>query len=180
MNSIFVDKTSAIDREALRQYVFSGLKNYRDRVEAVIFAERHRDFFNTLHGLILASPDKDALLRVESQIKELPDFIETWIHTAVDTSERLEFFIASKATEIKSGDQNHDYFWALQIRHDQLVGLIRVLDVLVAYLEVWVTKKPEEVLADPVFLGISDHSVEKQVYYEAEKVHAEREQFLRK
>jgi hypothetical protein len=63
----------------------------------------------------------------------------------------------------------------LAIRHDQLIALIRVLNKLIGHMNRWVLMKPDKVMDDGVFWGLSEYPVEKQIYLEAEKVHQERE-----
>src|SRR5690606_33816058 len=104
----------------------------------------------------------------------LPQYIESWIARSVDSNERFEFFIAAKAEEIKSGDQSRDYFWALQIRHDQLIAVVRVSSRLIEVLQKWITQSPDEVIDDELFHGLVETNLEEQIYLEAENIHKQR------
>ena len=115
---------------------------------------------------------------MENQLTSLEQMIGVWIATALDSPERLEFFVLSKAEEIKSGDQQRDYFWALQIRHDQLVALVDVLRALAAHLHRYVKMDPTSVINDATFQGLTEYGIEKQIYLEAENIHKHREKIV--
>lgn len=175
---MFVSSSSVVDKEALQEYVLKKLRESRDRADYLINSSHGATFWNEFHQEILNQRDSDnyqGLVNVEGQINKLSMFIDTWISNAVDTKERFEFFIMTKAQEIGSGDEQKDYFWAMQIRHDQLVGLVRVLTSFLNHLESIVQNGAIKALRDPVILGLIDYSIEDQVYLEAEKVHVERE-----
>lgn len=174
---MFVDKNSEIDREAMRTYVLAELTQLKDQVGEIVLDDKHQPVWKQLHDFIVTHvPDqeKDKALNLENQIKNLPQYLNQWIETSVDSPERLEFFIGSKAEEIKSGDQQRDYFWALQIRHDQLVALVRVVSRLVNELNQWLQLEPKEIFQEPVFQGLLDFSIEDQIYLEAENIQKQR------
>jgi hypothetical protein len=175
---LFIDKNSNIDKDAMRLYVMAKLMTFRDEFNVLLKNHDHSAFWESLHNKIVSLPDdseKNSYLKVESQILRLGDFIDTWIHTAVDSPERLEFFVQVKATEIRSGDAHHDYFWALQIRHDQLVAMVKVLETLREVISKWVNMPPEKVINSGVFQGLTEYSVEDQMYLEAENIQRQRE-----
>lgn len=168
----------SIDQEALRQYTANRLKQLKEQAFELTQDSTNISFWQQLHdhiALNTSDTEKSMLIKVESQLKHVSDFIQGWYDTAVDSPERLEFFIRSKAAELKSGDKDNDYYWAIQIRHDQLVGLIHVLEHLVKHLKRWIKLSPEQVLNDPVFQGMTRYTLEDQVYLEAQKVHKQRE-----
>lgn len=178
---MFIDEKSGVDREALRTHVLGELERMREALSQLLTGERYHGFWEGVHNSIVEIDDqqkKEPLLKVESQLKNLPEFIDTWIQSAVESSERFEFFVSAKAEDVASGDQQHDYFWALQIRHDQLVGLVTVLSTLLDHIKSWVEMEPREVVEDGVFLGLTEYSVEDQIYLEAEQIHKKREKLL--
>lgn len=178
---MFIDENSAIDKEALRQYINNELLRVFKLAEMYVNGEDYQLFWQELHnkiGVLEDKKEKEKLVGVESQLKDLPEFIYKWIESSVESVERFDFFIATKAEDIGSGDQQHDYFWALQIRHDQLVALVKVLDTLMGHMKNWVKMSAGSVLSDGVFLGLTDYSVEDQIYLEAEKIHKQRENLL--
>jgi hypothetical protein len=165
-----------INLDALQKAVLQKLAKLKDRAIYLIETETYRNFWQDWHATIVAVPDqvmKERYLGVESQLKNLSRFIEGFIMTSVDTKERLEFFVLAKAQEISSGDTERDYYWAMHIRQDQLIALIRVLSRLLDHLRILVKMPAAEVMDDPVILGLLEYSVEDQVYLEAEKVHEE-------
>ena len=178
---MFVDNKSKVDREALREYCLKKLTQLDNQAKFMLENDKNKDFWTEIHETIGRDKEnthKNELLEVLVQIAHLPEFIESWIHMAVDSNERFDFFVRAKAEEIASGDEKRDYFWAMQIRHDQLVALLRVLELLIKHIERWVKTTVGEVLEDPIFLGLTEHNVEEQIYLEAELVKKEREKLL--
>jgi len=178
--TLFIDTHSQVDREALREYALKKLTLLSQQGHLLLNSSEYQSFWQTLHRHIVTLPEdeKNPLLKIEAQLLNLPHFIEGWIHMAVDSEERFSFFIKSKAEGIKSGDEKKDYFWALQIRHDQIIGLLRVLETLLHIIDTWVHQSSEKVINDGVFLGLEVHTIEEQIYLEAEKVKTEREKLL--
>jgi len=173
---LYVDSEGKIEAEALRLEVSKQLAAFNDEVVYLINPNTFK-FWEKLHNLIANKNNgtgKEDYLRIEAQLRTLPEFLNTWKRTAVESPERWEMFILTKAQEIRSGNRDSDYFWALAIRHDQIVALIRVLERLEQHIKKWMTMKPAQVLEDGVFWGLSAYSLEKQIYMEAEKVHQER------
>lgn len=174
----FIQNYHSIDREAMRLYIVQTLTELRSKAETIIFAPEHQPFWDSLHNAIGAIQDdsqQQKLRRVEQELRGIVHFIDDWKHTAVDSSERLDLFVRVKAAELLTGDQDKDYYWAMRIRHDQLVALCRVLSLLLDQISSWVTQTPQEVLEDAVFLGLTQYSLEQQVYLEAQQVHKERQ-----
>lgn len=179
---LFIDENSRIDKESLRQYALGELTRLEQTAEKLVTGERYHGFWEGLHaviGLEYKDREKERLLAVESQLKNLNNFVRTWISTAVESSEAFEFFIQTKATEIRSGDEKKDYFWALQIRHDQLIALVGVTTEIIKLMEEWVAKQPSEVVKDEKFVEMTKRNVEQRVYYEAEEIQHKREEMAR-
>jgi hypothetical protein len=42
-------------------------------------------------------------------------------------------------------------------------------------MKIWVTLRPDKILEDPVFAGLTKYGIEDQVYMEAEQVYRERQ-----
>jgi hypothetical protein len=178
---LFIDKNSNVDKEALRLYVLCKLQELRNEFGRLLKSGEHRPFWESLHNTILSETDKkskEELLRVESQLTRLIDYVDTWVMTAVDSPERMEFFVQTKALEIRSGNSQGDYFWALQIRHDQLVAVVKMLELLASHISEWVEMNPGTVINTGVFLGMVKYTVEDQIYLEAEKIQRERQRLM--
>ncbi len=174
----FIQNYHSIDRESLRLYILTTLGEVRSQAETLIFAPEHQPFWESLHNAIGATqgdPQRQELRRVEEELRGIPHFIDAWKHTAVDTSERLDLFVRVKAAELLTGDQDKDYYWAMRIRHDQLLALCRVLTLLLDQLKTWVEQDAASVLNDAIFLGLTRYSLSQQVYLEAREVHKERQ-----
>lgn len=178
---LFIDEKSGVDKEALRMYVLAKLSKLKTASEAVIHGQSEEQFWQGVHNMIGMAddePKKEELQRVENELRMLPEFIQKWIDTSVETDSRFELFVQAKASEIASGDYDHDYFWALQIRHDQLIGLVNVVEKLVEHIERWLKVGSQAMLEDPVFLGLTEYSLADQVYLEAEEIHRNRGKHL--
>ena len=174
---LYIDELGRIKAEPLRQETLKQLRLLVNESEYLL-SGKAKQFWDELHLLIVTRTqdlEKQAYLDIQSQLQTLTTYIETWIRTSVESRERWEFFVMAKAQEIQSGDKDKDYYWGLAIRHDQLIALIRVLNKLIGHMNRWVLMKPDKVMDDGVFWGLSEYPVEKQIYLEAEKVHRERE-----
>jgi len=177
--SLFIDANYQVDREGLRQYVLAEMVEYRKTAETLcVGREAFWDKLIQTTKQKVAMADKDKALLVIDQLRHLPQFIDTWISTALDTVERFDFFVLTKAHELNSTDQKNDYYWALQIRHDKLVALVTVVSMLLDKMKIWVSLRPVEILDDPVFAGLTVYDVEKQIYLEAERIYKDRQQLV--
>jgi hypothetical protein len=137
----------------------------------------HSSFWDLLRVLVLETfleQEKTKAIAVINQLVHLPHYIQMWIDMAVDTPERFEFFVMAKAHEMHSNDQTNDYYWALQIRHDQLIALIDVLSILILQMKQWIVRPPKLLFDDSVFSGLTDIGIEDQVYLQAEKIYKDR------
>ena len=170
--ALFISSTSSVDKESLQQYVLSQLTKLKGRVDVVIEGDEYKQYWGEVESLVAGNLKARGAVQ---QVKRLSEYIKIWIKTSVDSNKRFEFFILTKAQEIDSGDQKKDYYWAMQIRHDQMVALVRVITNVVSQIEVLVDRPSKELIKDPLIKGIIEHSIEDQVYLEAEKVHSERE-----
>jgi hypothetical protein len=174
---MFIDKSSRVDREALQSYTLQKLVEIGEKVSYLANNEPYRQFWLAAHDRIggYSEAERAELLRIESQITHLSELVQSWINMSVESPERFECFITSKAKEINSGDEKRDYFWALQIRHDQLVAVVRVMETLIGHMQRWVEGEVESMLGDGVFLGLGKYGIDDQIYLEAEKVKQERD-----
>ena len=173
--SRYIDENSVVDAVGLRQYVFDQLVQLKKTAEVVCVEKQI--FWDKVKLLVtteLYDEEREKATIVLNQLTHLPHYIQMWVETSVDTSERFDFFVMTKAHELMSGDQSKDYFWALQIRHDQLMALVQVLTLLIGQMKMWVKKDANKLLDDPIFSGLTDMGIEDQVYLEAEKIYKER------
>lgn len=176
---MFIGANNQVDREGLRLFVLGQLTLFRQIAQETCVDKRaFWDISEQQAKKTLFGKESEMVGLVIRQIIYLPNYIQMWIDTAVDTTERFDFFVLTKAHELKSGDQEHDYFWAMQIRHDQMVALVNVLDMLLKKIKVWVSDIPQNMFDDPVFLGLIAVNIEDQVYLEAEKVYKERQRYV--
>lgn len=176
---IFVNKNSAIDKESLRTYALNKLLNDRDMMQVLIA----KPIWEKLHNVVGSEKNKIQLekyRRSQSQLLGLCGFIDAYIKTSLDSMERFELFVQIKALELISKDQQNDYFWALQIRHDQVVAVVEVIEKIVRLTNSWSSMSVDEILQDKEYVKLSYTSVEDQVYLEAERVYKERNKIISK
>ena len=137
----FINEENKVDTEGLIDFGKKQLTEMKQ--QATYLLNQHASFWIEVHNKIIEREDREekrVLLAVEQQMKHLPMFAKQWVETALDSKERFDFFVMTKAQEIGSGDNDKDYFWALTIRHDQIIALVRVLRLLIERLEALVKK----------------------------------------
>lgn len=174
---IFVNKNSAIDKESLRTYALNKLSNNRDMMQALMA----KPIWEKLHNAVGSEENKIQLAKYrksQAQLLGLCGFIDSYIKAALDSSERFELFVQVKAIELKSKNQRNDYFWALQIRHDQVVASVEVVEKIVKLVNSWSKMSVDEILKDKEYINLAHTSIEDQVYLEAERVYKERNKIL--
>lgn len=167
----FVDKYGAIDKEGLRLYGLEAMRHYKEILD-VLTTHESASFWKELHntiGMTEEQEKKDVFRKSEAQVIGLRQFIESYIQNALDSPERFEMFVQTKAADLGGSDDMHDYYWALQIRLDQVMAVIAVLGDILIQMQVWVKNSPEKLLNDPYFLELSKTSIEDRIYFAAEK-----------
>lgn len=123
----FVSDDGHLDKEALRVYVLDRFRELHRRVDYLLSNPTYKKHWLAIHDKLLSNGNDDDKQAV-NEISNLHELIEEWIGHFVDTPERLEFSVQTKAMEISSGDQQADYFYALTARHDQLLCAVEVFD----------------------------------------------------
>lgn len=162
-----------IDKHASFQNLQRELEKLYQHYHAWLHDPNKQVFWQNLHQAIANHSDnseKQQLMRAETELLNASDYLKEWIDMAVDSPERFEFFIQTKAAEIQGESALSDYYWALRIRIDQLTALVHVYRTLIDYLEQWSQLSPQTVLDDAVFLGLSCQSIKDQVYLEATRL----------
>lgn len=164
----FIDTEGKLDKEALRLFTLSELTALQTELYP-LYSHDSGGFFDKLHDAIaLANKENLPVYKIiESQLSSLPEFISSFIQTALDSRERLEFFIQVKANEIVDGDQHHAYFWAQMIRHDQLLATYLVLKDVAALIKRWSLLTPSEILTSKAFLTLATETIEDRIYLKA-------------
>jgi hypothetical protein len=96
------------------------------------------------------------------------------MHTALDSSERFDLFIQIKSSELEGNDATHNYFWALQIRHDQILAVLAVIKEILLQLQTFIQLPIKALISEEDFLSLGMISIEDRVYLMAEKIYKER------
>lgn len=158
-----------IDKEKFRALVYRELLEIRKGYDLFKHSSDGEKLFSSLRnsiGLMENQLTREKYLKALRQIEGISEYINDWINLSVDSNERFDFFILAKAQEVNSGDPQKDYFWALHMRHDQLLGLIKVLKQFIGHLKRFVSLPINRVLNDEVFVGLLERSLEDQVKLE--------------
>lgn len=173
----FVDIDGKLNKEQLRVFVLAQFQNLLTSFYP-LFMHDSAGFINRLHDVIATMNGPQALLlkKIESQLVSLPEFITSYIKSALDTPERLEFFIEIKANELSDSDQTHAYYWAQLIRHDQLLATVFVLQEIYALVKSWSETPIDAVLNDKAFMELSSNTIEDKIYLRAKTLSILREQ----
>jgi hypothetical protein len=173
----YIDPAGHIDVPGLQQEINLKLQHLKDAFEEVLQSRGGRMLMVELKnvaGLATDLEERQQAVTLIHQLEDLPTYIAHWRQMSVDSEPRFDFFVKTKAEELRSGSETGDFLEALNCRYDQLVGLIRVLTALLMHLKRFTTMPIETILEDPVFAGLIEHDLEAQVYLEAEKVYIER------
>ncbi|MFC1653979.1 hypothetical protein ACFL1M_03995 [Patescibacteria group bacterium] len=170
---IFINEKNIVQKESLRVYVLGQLEKNKNLLSSLLDNSFWQDLHNSI-GSLDEGGLKERSRKAESQAISLPSFIESYVKTALDSPERFDLFVKIKASELEGDDQEYNYFWALQIRHDQVLALVRAIEDVVGVVLELVKKSPNEALNNNDFLSLAESSIEDRVYVEAEKVYKER------
>jgi len=109
------------------------------------------------------------------EIKSLPNYVSHWITDLVDSQERFEFTIMTKATEINSSDPEYNYFYALLVRHDQLLAAVFVFrQDLVNLTHLTKLDLDPSIIDSPAFNYFTTHNFQDRVYFMAQEIFAQR------
>jgi hypothetical protein len=169
---VYYNEEGAIDATALRTQTKAALIKLLQTVSFIKSSERFEAFWKNMHLTVHEEPYKKNVVyaKTELTLLRLDQFIETWIQSAVESKERFDFFVQAKASEIDGSDPDENYYKALGIRHDQLLALVRVLQVLVTLMQTWATIPIDNVLESPEFQGLLETPLETQIFLEAEAI----------
>lgn len=164
----FIDKEGKLDKEGLRLFVLSELTALQTELYP-LYSHDSGGFFDKLHDTIALAHEENlpVFKKIEAQLTSLPEFISSFTQTALDSRERLEFFIEVKANEIVDDDQRHAYFWSQMIRHDQLLATFLILKDVVSLIKKWSHLTPSEILSSKDFLSLASETIEDRIYLKA-------------
>lgn len=129
LSKFVTNSDKKIDRPALRQYVYDELNRMLAWTDYLLNNPEYQSRWRLISDYVESHdgrPEQKAWQLAVGEIITLSDQIRGWINDHVDSDERMEFSIASKAAEISSGNEVYDYFHALMVRHDQLLACVEV------------------------------------------------------
>lgn len=174
----FTNPSGHIEKEKLRRYILESLTKLHTQVDYLINQPKNKHQLHQLHDKVTkqenVSTQKTQIQKAISQINHLHQDINHWIQDHVDTPERLEFSIQTKALEVNSGDQNYDYQLALTIRHDQLLAAVLVFQEAVSMLQELIQLPLPEAKESPQLNFFSTTSISDRIYHLAKQVYYQR------
>lgn len=175
----FLDNQQKIQKEGLREYSLKKLTMHLNWVSFWVQGSENVSRWNSLADYISShdrEPEYETWKKGLDQIMIIPKTIKGWINDHVDSVERLEFSISSKAAELASGDDLHDYYMALTIRHDQLLACVEVLgDAVVKLGEIIKMNDNQAILESEAFGFFASKEMETYIYELAQSICSERE-----
>ena len=157
-----------IDKLALRKYVYDELQRMYAWTEYLLHNPEYRDKWRTIGDYVESHdgrPEQEAWRLAVGEITTLDQQIKGWIDDHVDSDERMEFSIASKAAEISSGNEMFDYYHALMVRHDQLLACVEVFCEAAEKLAA-ITKLPDvgAVVESESFKFFTEKTIAQHIY----------------
>jgi hypothetical protein len=133
-----------LKKDNLRIYILDNLVKIKKQIDGLLYQGSNQKYWQDVQNAAAFADDEDIKIAI-AQIKSLPKLIEDWIRESVSSTQRFEFFILSKAAELSSGDKDHDYFYALKIRNDQLLAFLYLCVEALNNMEVCVQQPIQEV-----------------------------------
>lgn len=117
-----------VDKEALREFVWESFTRDHAWAEFLLTSPTHKQTWDNLHDYVMSldSKKKEIFESGLDTILQLHEVIHEWMKTKIDSGERMEFWITSRAAAIASGDELGDYFAALAMCHDDLLAAVLV------------------------------------------------------
>jgi len=129
LTKFITSNNKKVDTLALRKYVFDELSRIYAWCEYLLHNPEYTDRWRNLKDYIQSHDgrfEQEKWKNAVNEIVTLDSQIQGWIDEHVDSDERIEFSIATKAAEISSGNEVYDYYYALMVRHDQLLACVEI------------------------------------------------------
>lgn len=129
LNKFISGDDNKINKHYLRKYVNDELNQFIAWTDFLLNNPEYKNKWRLLHDYIQSHSERSEYQKWQFGISEmfsLTEQITGWLNDHVDSEERMEFSIASKAAEISSGNEMFDYFQAMLVRHDQLLACVEI------------------------------------------------------
>lgn len=163
----FFDENNKLNKNQLKEYVSESLSVMKMKLDVLLYREKYKKFWADLQNYCAINHKADCLAACK-EVLLLPKLIDYWEKESVESDQRFDFFIVSKASELASGDEVKDYYHALLIRHDQLLAVVEVFQEAINFLEEIVTNEIKYVPNSSQINFFSKWSVEKRIFITAE------------
>ena len=167
-------KDKVVDKAGICTYTLERLQTLHRQIDFLANNPATSQHWNELRdfAVIQLSIADGHAVAIFDQILSLHEIIEAWITDHVDSPERFEFSVLSKAAEISSGNDDADYFNALIIRHDQLLAAVTVFETAVKYWQELLKMQPNEAIHSKQLTFFEENSIEGWIYACAQKMYA--------
>jgi hypothetical protein len=157
-----------LQKERFRLYIAYKLNSIHQELEYYVLNPTHETLWKQV-GDLTAITNQELLHLAYKRIVNLHTTVDFWQQESVETAERFEFFIRTKAAEISSGNMDQDYYDALMIRNDQLLASCDVFSQCLDHIKACVTLPASEVITSPNFLFFADKDIDTLIYETAER-----------
>lgn len=162
-----------LEKEQLRIFIQEELHKLRKIITNILYLKENEILWQQLHDKSAIS-EKPELVKASNAIQKIPIEIDFWEREGVESQERFEFFILSKAAELNSGDQNRDYYHAMLIRHDQLLAVTFVLKQSVKHLQNCLSIPYNEIIHSDDYKYFYARTTAERIYKMAEIIYKTR------
>lgn len=173
MDNNFIEE-GKLDKENFRIFIWENLIEIKEKLEKDFHSPFIKEVLQRVNDHCVVENDEICKNAVK-EIINLNKNIENWITEAVENAQRFEFFILSKASEIASGNQDKDYYYAMMIRHDQLLAVVKVFQKMLSW---WDELKSIDdlnlMVKSEYFKYFGENSSEKMIFREAELIYSNR------
>lgn len=167
INLFFINEI--LDKHKLQQFVLKHLDNISSQLDYYLYSPKYQKFWHHLRDHCVISLNQELCINGVKEIEKTADQVKDWLKESVESSERLEFFILSKACEIASGDKEKDYYHAQFIRHDQLLAVVIVFGQAYEHILAMLELPSNKIYNSVHFNFFQEKSIEARIYEKAEQ-----------
>lgn len=168
LKHFFID--NKLDKENFRTYILDIFKSVQANLDEIYRNPSFSFLLTRLndHCVVTNNP---ACQKAIAEIKDLPTRLTNWLKDSVEDSSRFEIFVILKAGELSSGDKDYDYYYALMIRHDQLLAACSIFRQSLANIQsIFKVEDPKNIINDPAFTYFADYTFDEKIYLTAQNI----------
>ena len=162
-----------LKKEDLRIFILDQFNHYLTQLHDPLHLIQNHQLWTKLSDQAAIAQNDDHLKACQA-ITTLDKQVQYWIKEGVETPQRFEFFILSKAAQLNSGDQNRDYYHAMLIRHDQLLAVNHVLGQAIKHITNCLKLPQQEIRNSDDFRFFYLRTIEERIFKTAQLIYKTR------